>query len=156
MFVLYASASTLSLLLLLASSIFAHHTHPSSHRLDLASEPLLPAPKARPCSSLCWPWPRVARALALGTRRAGKLVAYANTAFILTANVAQYSNQLDNCWCNSRVAGLGAARAYAVIEATMADLGGIQGGWIGGLCLGTCVVVLFVVFVHVLLDGKAD
>ena len=153
MFVLYASASTLSLLLLLASSIFAHHAHPSSHRLDLPSEPLLPA---CPCWLLCWSWPRVARALALGTRRMGKLVAYANAAFILAANVAQYSNQLDNCWCNSRVAGLGAARAYAVIEATMADLGGIQGGWIGGLCLGTCVVLLFVVFIHVLLDGKAD
>ncbi|RPD78553.1 hypothetical protein L226DRAFT_503087 [Lentinus tigrinus ALCF2SS1-7] len=142
-FALYAAVATFVWLLMVSSSFLAHHACPNAHRSDQPSDKV-------PTTSMF-----VAGTLAVVFRRLGKFVASLNAIWIVFANVAEFSNLFDNCWCNSNVLTLGPARAYNVIQATTADLGAMKAGWIGGVVLGTGSSVFFILCIHLLVDGKA-
>lgn len=88
-------------------------------------------------------------------RRLGKTLAALNTAWIILANIAQFSNFFDRCWCNSCVLSLG-NRAFNVIQATASDIAGMKSGWIGGIVLATGCALSFVSFIHILLDPTSS
>lgn len=98
----------------------------------------------------------VAGTFAVVFRRLGKFIAWLNAIWIVFANVAEFANLFDNCWCNSNVLTLGPARAYVVIQPTMADFGAVKAGWIGGVIMGTGSSIFFVLCIHLLADGKTS
>ncbi|RPD78546.1 hypothetical protein L226DRAFT_457633 [Lentinus tigrinus ALCF2SS1-7] len=135
-FLVYGVISTVVWMLMLSSSILAHHAHPRSHRADL-----------RGVDGAT----HVASTLAVTLRRMGKILASLNTAWIIAANIAQFSNFFNRCWCNSCALSLG-SRAFNVIHATASDIAGMKSGWIGGIVLATGCALSFVSFIHILLD----
>ena len=130
---------------MVASSILAHHACPDAHRADRPREEIQIARTS----------PSITGTLAVILRRAGKVIAALNAVWIVFANVAEFSNLFDNCWCQSCVLSLGTARAYNVIQATTADLGGMKISWIGGVIMGTGSCFLFIVCIHLLFDARS-
>ncbi|RPD54031.1 hypothetical protein L227DRAFT_596119 [Lentinus tigrinus ALCF2SS1-6] len=122
-FLVYGVISTVVWMLMLSSSILAHHAHPRPHRADL-----------RDVDGAT----HVASTLAVILRRMGKILASLNTAWIIAANIAQFSNFFNRCWCNSCALSLG-SRAF-------------NSGWIGGIVLATGCALSLVSFIHILLD----
>ncbi|KAI0712933.1 hypothetical protein C8T65DRAFT_695138 [Cerioporus squamosus] len=139
-FLLYGVVATLVWVLMLSSSVFAHHAQPYSHRADLR-DVRGPTHVASTISVIC--------------RRLGKTLAALNTAWIILANIAQFSNFFDRCWCNSCALSLG-SRAFSVINATASDIAGMKSGWIGGIILATGCALSFVFTIHMLLDPTAS
>ena len=129
---------------MVTSSVLAHHACPDAHRSDYHTT------TATTKSRL------VAGTLAVIFRRMGKFIASLNAIWIVFANVAEFSNLFDNCWCNSDVLSLGYARGYNVIQATTADLGIMKAGWIGGVVMGTGSSVFFILCIHLLIDDKTN
>ena len=127
---------------MVSSSVLAHHACPDAHRSDCHI--VTTATNSR----------LVAGTLAVVFRRTGKFIASLNAIWIIFANVAEFSNLFDNCWCNSNVVVLGPVRGYDVIQATTADLGVMKAGWIGGVVMGTGSSVFFILCIHLLIDGK--
>ena len=78
-----------------------------------------------------------------------------NAVWIVLANIAQFSNFFDRCWCNSGMLSLG-SRAYDVVQDTAADVASMKTGWVGGITLGTGCAVSFIVFLHLLLDNAGN
>ncbi|RDX45629.1 hypothetical protein OH76DRAFT_936252 [Lentinus brumalis] len=139
-FLLYGVVATLVWLLMLSSSLLAHYAHPRSHRMDLrdAGGPM-----------------HIVSTLSVLLRRLGKILAALNTAWIILANIAQFSNFFDRCWCNSCALSLG-SRAFSVIHATASDIAYMKSGWIGSVILATGCALSFVLLIHVLLDPVSN
>jgi hypothetical protein len=130
-YLLYASLSMLSWMLLVTSSFLTHyfslqHRHPSY--------------KPRPKTGLFG----TVRLLAIIFRRLGKFLAACNAVVIIAACTLQFANLYNECYCNSAVIGL-RARAYDVIVISASEL---KGPWLGGVTLACVCAVSFVGFVN--------
>lgn len=93
----------------------------------------------------------LAEGLATFLRRLSTSAAYCNAIGIILICVFQFSDLFSTCYCNSSVFGRGAKHAYNII-ATDFDHGSMRGAWIGGLVLAGGSVVLFMFFLHLILE----
>ena len=91
------------------------------------------------------------KGLATLLRRLATFAAYCNSIGVILACVFQFSNFFSTCYCNSSVLGRGAANAYNIIG-TGFDHNPMKGGWIGALVLASGSVVLFLFFLHLILE----
>ncbi|KAG1763941.1 hypothetical protein EDD22DRAFT_1042698 [Suillus occidentalis] len=134
-YLLYGTISTLIWMMLLMSSILAHHSAAYSGQLSRSASA------------------RIALALSHFLRWMGKLCAVINFFLVICACLFQYSNFYDRCFCNSSVfsRGLGGG-AYAVIIESPAQIAQAQTAWIGALILACSSSSIFLVLVYLLLD----
>ncbi|KAL1672466.1 hypothetical protein EV122DRAFT_294853 [Schizophyllum commune] len=156
-YVLYGVVATMVWVLMLLSSILTHYsiaptatpTRPSdtlyemvhnrsnsgssSTRL-LEQTPYPGDPTPRPISAL----------FAKSFRRAGKMLAAANTCFVIVTCAFQFANVYDSCYCNSSALGLG-SKAYTIIDYSkeLAAIHKTQGIWVASLTLGIGSVLTF-------------
>ncbi|KAF8996033.1 hypothetical protein BDQ17DRAFT_1250209 [Cyathus striatus] len=131
-YILYAILSTVVWMLLLVSSLlsFAH----------------IQATKHGRSNSF--------RATTMGTlsiilRRAGKVIASINAVWIVVSCLFHFTNFFNRCFCNSGVLGLG-NDGFAVIQATVEDIGWMKSAWIGGTVLAAGSVFTFIGFIQIL------
>ncbi|KAJ7612000.1 hypothetical protein DFH06DRAFT_1243856 [Mycena polygramma] len=130
-YLLYACASTLAWAMLILSSVLSSATpNPRSTRTRAS--------------------PRVGGTAVL-LRRAGKILAAMNAAWIVLTCLFQFTGLYDTCWCNSTVLYLG-VRAYSVWILTPADIVAFWYPVVGGTVLASGVVVAFVAFINVILE----
>ncbi|KAG0697153.1 hypothetical protein DFH29DRAFT_984362 [Suillus ampliporus] len=130
-YLIYAGISTLIWIMLLMSSILAHYSAAYSHRASLSA--------------------RVALALSRWIRRMGKLLAIANSIWVVMTCVFQYSSFYDTCFCKSSVFGRGNT-AYAVIIETTSQAVQAKAAWIGALVLACGSSLMFIGLMNLLLD----
>ncbi|KIK58712.1 hypothetical protein GYMLUDRAFT_170676 [Collybiopsis luxurians FD-317 M1] len=131
-YLLYASLSTIVWALLLLSSILSHYS-----TLNFPSQQARAVFTAR---------------LSILLRRLGKMLAVANTVWILTACIFQFSAFFDRCYCNSSALGLGAVNAYIVIQFGPDDLSTMRDAWIGGVFVAMGSAILYVGFINLVLN----
>ena len=81
---------------------------------------------------------------AIAFRRTGKILAAANTCFVLTTCAFQFANVYDSCYCNSSALGRG-SNAYTIIDYSkeLAAIHQTQGIWVASLTLGIGSVLTF-------------
>ena len=72
-----------------------------------------------------------------------------NAVLLFLAAVLQFSNLIDNCYCNSSKLGLRGA-AYTVITFTSAFLHDIKIAWAGGLIMSLLTAALFILAINLL------
>jgi len=133
-YLIYGAFSTLIWMLLLTSSILAHHSAAYSRRMSSS-------PSA--CVALTWShW----------LRWTGKLLAIVNTIVVILASVFQYSGFYDRCFCNSSVFSRGGT-AYAVIIETAAQAAQAKSAWIGALVMACTSAAIFLSVLNLLLDS---
>ncbi|KAG1773688.1 hypothetical protein EV702DRAFT_1009781 [Suillus placidus] len=130
-YLIYGVISTLIWMMLLLSSILAHHSSAYSRRRLLSA--------------------RIALALSHFLRWTGKLWAIINSFLIVLACIFQYSNFYDRCFCNSSVFSRRGS-AYAVIIETAAQAAQAKAAWIGALVLACTSASIFLGLVYLLLD----
>ncbi|KAG2123569.1 hypothetical protein DEU56DRAFT_924051, partial [Suillus clintonianus] len=130
-YLVYAGLSTLVWMLLLMSSILAHYSAAYSRRASLSA--------------------RAALALSHCLRRMGRLLAIANSIWVVTACIFQYSSFYDTCFCKSSVIGRGKA-AYTVIIESTAQAAQVKAAWIGSIVLASGSALIFIGLVNLLLD----
>ena len=97
----------------------------------------------------------VAKGLATFLRRLSILIAGCNTLFVILVCVFQFSNFYSTCYCNSSVLGRGSQRAYNIIAAGY-DYEHMEAAWIGGVVLAGGYVILFLLFLHLILEPFRD
>ena len=96
----------------------------------------------------------VAKGLATLLRRLSILAAGCNTIWIILACVLQFSGLYNTCYCNSSVLGRGSQRAYNIIAADYhIDM---RAAWIGGFVLTGGCAVLYLFFLHLMLEPAND
>ncbi|KIK58770.1 hypothetical protein GYMLUDRAFT_245854 [Collybiopsis luxurians FD-317 M1] len=139
-YIIYAVLSTIVWTLLLFSSILAHYS-----TLDFRSRDPQETDRHHPRA-------KFAAMLSIFLRRLGKVLATANTAWILTACIFQFSAFFDRCYCDSSALGLGLAKAYNVIQFTPDDLSTMKTVWIGGIFMAIGSAILYVGFINLFLD----
>ncbi|KIK39143.1 hypothetical protein CY34DRAFT_89767, partial [Suillus luteus UH-Slu-Lm8-n1] len=134
-YLLYGAISTLIWMMLLMSSVLAHHSAAYSGRLSRSASA------------------RIALALSHFLRWMGKLCAVINFFLVICTCIFQYSNFYDRCFCNSSVfsRGLGGG-AYAVIIESATQIAQAQTAWTGALILACSSSSIFLVLVYLLLD----
>jgi len=136
-YILYGIVSTMIWAASLLSSYLAHYTKVQHDRGDI--------PRSRFNSFT------VAKGLATFLRRLSTFAAVCNTICIILACVFQFSNIFSTCYCNSSVLGRGAQAAYNIIGPDF-DHGQMKGAWVGGVVLASGPVVLFLFFLHLMLE----
>ncbi|KAL1747510.1 hypothetical protein HDZ31DRAFT_80355 [Schizophyllum fasciatum] len=164
-YLLYGLLSTLVWLIMVLSSILAHYsTIPSQPYIGKAG-PSYEMPEAAASSSSALPsssvqsgrpqgaYPSISATLAIALRRTGKLLATANTCFVIVACVFQFSNFFNRCYCNSSVLAHGAA-AYDVMELTAGDISDLKSAWTGGVVLATVMAAGYTFFVNIYLNPQ--
>ncbi|KAG1825582.1 uncharacterized protein BJ212DRAFT_1314938 [Suillus subaureus] len=129
---LYGVVSTTIWMMLLISSILAHYSAAYSYRASLSA--------------------RVALTFSHLLRRMGKLLAIANSLWVVLTCILQYSGFYNTCFCNSSVISRGNAAAYITIIETTDQAALAKVAWIGALFLVCTSVSAFVAFVGLLLD----
>ncbi|TFK65409.1 hypothetical protein BDN72DRAFT_900745 [Pluteus cervinus] len=97
-------------------------------------------------------WYRVTRKSAVYLRRAAKLLAWLNAAWIMSVCFFQFTNFYDRCYCNSSVLGLGTRFGYSVIEYTMDDKRSMRKAWTGGVVVGLSSSFVFATFIALQLN----
>ena len=140
-YLLYGVVSTMIWLALLLSSFLAHY---AKARHDGGGSPSSGFNSAN-----------LARGLATFLRRLSVLVAGCNALFVILACVSQFSNFYSTCYCNSSVLGRGSQRAYNIIAAGY-DYDRMEAAWIGGVVLASGCVILFLFFLHLILEPFCD
>ena len=70
----------------------------------------------------------LAATFAIGFRRVGKILAIANSAWIIMVCIMQFSNIFDECFCNASTIGLGKS-AYFVINLQPGDVQAMRLVW---------------------------
>ncbi|KAG2157264.1 hypothetical protein DEU56DRAFT_896932 [Suillus clintonianus] len=115
-YLIYGAVSTIIWMMLLISSILTHYS----------------AAYSRQGSSLS---ARIALAFSHCLRRMGKLLAIANTIWVILTCIIQYSGFYDTCFCNSSMISRGRAAAYVTIIETTAQAALAKAAWIGALVL---------------------
>jgi len=131
-YLLYGALSTLSWMILVASSFLSHYST-----------------TAPPETKSVW----ITAQLSIFLRRLGKIIASFNAMWILVSCMFQFSKFYDRCYCNSSVLGLG-ARAFDVILLNHNDIVGMKGAWIGGAFLAAGSAIMFVVFVNLFINPE--
>lgn len=130
-YLLYGTISTLVWMMLLMSSILAHHSASDPHRVSLSA--------------------RVALVFSHVLRWTGKFFALLNSFLVIMACVFQYSNFYNRCYCNSSAFTRRGA-AYAVIIETTAQAAQAKASWIGALVLACTSASVFLGILNLLLD----
>jgi hypothetical protein len=130
-YLLYAAASTISWMLLVASSIVTHFLASSKYRVS---------PRLRNFGIM----------VAVGLRRMGKTVATYNAIWIILVCIFQFNNFYDRCYCNSSVTGLKGS-AYDTIIGGANEL---AGPWIGGVTLACGSAFMFIFFVNLCINPQ--
>ena len=140
-YLLYGVVSTMVWLALLLSSYLAHYA------------------KARHDSGVLqvsgFNSANLARGLATFLRRLSIFVAGCNALFVILVCVSQFSNFYSTCYCNSSVLGRGSELAYNIIAAGY-DYDGTEAAWIGSVVLAGGCVILFLLFLHLILEPFRD
>ena len=136
-YILYGIVSTIIWATSLLSSYLAHYAKVQHDRVDI--------PHFRFNSFTLY------SCLATFLRRLSTFAAACNTICIILACVFQFSNIYSNCYCNSSVMGRGAQDAYIIIGPDY-DHGRMKGAWIGGVVLAGGSVILFLFFLHLMLE----
>ncbi|KAG1777418.1 hypothetical protein EV702DRAFT_1179523 [Suillus placidus] len=133
-YLIYGVVSTVIWMMLLTSSILAHYSAAAaySNRKSLSA--------------------RVPLAFSHCLRRMGKLLAIANSLWVVSICILQYSDFYDTCFCNSSMISRGNAAAYITIIETTAQAALAQAAWIGALFLACTSAFAFVALVSLLLD----
>ncbi|KAG2345258.1 hypothetical protein BDR05DRAFT_880571, partial [Suillus weaverae] len=133
-YLIYGVVSTVIWMMLLISSILAHYSAAAAHsnRKSLSA--------------------RVPLAFSHCLRRMGKLLAIANSLWVVSICILQYSDFYDTCFCNSSMISRGNAAAYITIIETTAQAALAQAAWIGALFLACTSALAFVALVSLLLD----
>jgi hypothetical protein len=90
-------------------------------------------------------------ALSVCLRRMGKLLAIANSLWVIVTCVLQYSDFYDTCFCNSSMISRGQA-AYITIIETSAQAFLAKVAWYGALSLSLGSAAAFVILIFLLLD----
>jgi len=138
-YILYGATSTLIWFAQLLSSYLAHYAKERHDRGDI--------PRAE-SKSANW-----AKNLATFLRRLSVLAAACNTISVILACVFQFSNFYNTCYCNASVLGRGFAHAYVIIDRDTGYYNGpMKAAWVGGVVLASGSVVLFLFFLHLMLD----
>lgn len=130
-YLLYGVVSTLIWMMLLMSSILAHYSAGYSHRNLLSA--------------------RAALTLSHWLRRTGKVLAIANSIWVVLACTFVYSSFYNTCFCNSSVVSRGEA-AYNVIIATAGQAAQLRAAWIGSLVMACTSSLFFLGLMNLLLD----
>ncbi|KAG1828689.1 hypothetical protein EV424DRAFT_499018 [Suillus variegatus] len=130
-YLIYGALSIAIWMMLLTSSILAHYSAAYSYRASLSA--------------------RVALAFSHLLRRMGKLLAIANSLWVVLTCIFAYSNFYDTCFCNSNIIK-GNVNAYVTIIETTAQATLAKAAWIGGLVLACTSASAFVALVSLLLD----
>ncbi|KAG1753665.1 uncharacterized protein EDB91DRAFT_1234099 [Suillus paluster] len=130
-YLLYGAISTLIWMMLLTSSILAHYAAGYSHRPSLSS--------------------RIALALSHGLRRMGKILAIANSIWVVVACIFVYSSFYDTCYCNSSVVSRGTG-AYDVIIETAPQAAVLRAAWIGAVAMACISALVFLGVMNLLSD----
>ncbi|KAL1723902.1 hypothetical protein EV715DRAFT_285961 [Schizophyllum commune] len=157
-YVLYGVVATVVWVLMLLSSVLTHYSispaaetkRPIIALYNMAHNPsVLGSSSTRllqqPSHSDDRPNPRSMPAfLAIALRRTGKILAAANTCFVLVTCTFQFANVYDSCYCNSSVLGRG-SNAYTIIDYSkeLAAIHQTQGIWVASLTLGIGSVLTF-------------
>ncbi|KAG1766415.1 hypothetical protein EDD22DRAFT_355853 [Suillus occidentalis] len=131
-YLLYGVVSTIIWMMLLISSILAHYSAAYSYRASLSE--------------------RVALACSHSLRRMGKLLAIANSLWVILMCILQYSGFYSTCFCNSNMIHRGDTVAYITIIETTTQAALAKVVWIGALFLACTSASVFVVLVNLLLD----
>ncbi|EIW75036.1 hypothetical protein CONPUDRAFT_66882 [Coniophora puteana RWD-64-598 SS2] len=137
-YLIYGALSTIIWMLMLASSIAAHHAssfHWNEHK--------------RYRDAAFHTWKTVADVL----RWSGKALAVLNSLILCAIPILQFSNVFNNCYCNSSVMGRGPDRAYNVINLT--DTSETQILWIVALVVASLCSIAFVAIFNLLTDTLA-
>ncbi|KIK47886.1 hypothetical protein CY34DRAFT_798759 [Suillus luteus UH-Slu-Lm8-n1] len=131
-YLLYGVVSTIIWMMLLISSILAHYSAASSYRASLSE--------------------RVALACSHSLRRMGKLLAIANSLWVVLMCILQYSGFYHTCFCSSNIIHRGNTAAYITIIETTTQAALAKAAWIGALFLACTSASAFVALVNLLLD----
>lgn len=129
-YLIYGAVSTVIWMMLLISSILAHYSKGQSKQSMFVRVPL---------------------ALSVCLRRMGKLLAIANSVWVILTCVLQYSDFYDTCFCNSSMISRGQA-AYITIIETSARAFLAKVAWYGALSLSLGSAGAFVILIFLLLD----
>ena len=135
-YILYGLVSTMVWLTLLLSGYLAHYA-----KVRVDRNALVPRFNSA----------NLAECLATFLRRISIIAAGCNTLSIVLACVFQFSDFYSTCYCNSSVLGRGGQHAFNVI-ATGYNLSQMKGAWIGGVVLAGGCVVVFLFFLHLMLE----
>ncbi|KAG1769626.1 hypothetical protein EDD22DRAFT_843540 [Suillus occidentalis] len=130
-YLIYGAVSTVIWMMLLISSILAHYS--KGHINQKSVFALVPL------------------ALSVCLRRMGKLLAIANSIWVILTCVLQYSDFYDTCFCNSSMISRGQA-AYITIIETSAQAFLAKVAWYGALSLSLGSAGAFVILISLLLD----
>ncbi|KAJ8594882.1 hypothetical protein M405DRAFT_783992 [Rhizopogon salebrosus TDB-379] len=130
-YLLYAAISTVVWMMLVLSSILVHYSAAPSHRKCLFA--------------------RVALALSHWLRRVAKLLAIANSIWVILMCALQYSQFYDTCYCNASVTSRGKA-AYTVIIQSATQIREARTAWIGSLVLACSSAMFFFGLFNLLSD----
>jgi len=133
-YLLYASTSTLAWMIIVSSSILAHHA--------------TAMPGSTPKSAA-----RIARSLSIALRRIGKMMAICNAIWLVVLCLLQSSNFLNSCYCNGNVLSLG-ENAYVVLELLPGDVRDMTAARIGGLVFSTGSVAIFSLFIAIFINHR--
>ncbi|KAG1757928.1 hypothetical protein EDB19DRAFT_75286 [Suillus lakei] len=130
-YLIYGVVSTLIWMMLLTSSILAHYSI-AYDRKSLRA--------------------RVAEAFSHCLRMIGKLLAIANSIWVILTCILQYSDFYDTCFCNSSMISRGQAAAYITIIETTTQAAAAKVAWICALIMACTSAFVFIVLVGLLLD----
>ena len=128
MYLLYGIISTVIWLLCVLSSRLAH-SYKTSQRGTATSQ-------------LFW-------ATSITFRLTAKALAAFNVILLFLAAILQFSNVIDNCYCNSSRLGLRGG-AYTVITYTEHFSHNIKIAWAGGLIMSSTMAALFLLAINLL------
>lgn len=140
-YILYASLSTLSFLMLFASSIFSHAAmlrHEAIQREKVAGN-FVSAKRISPMAPTSWP--TFFRVSSVITRISGRAIVVANTIWILLSSMWELTGFYDNCWCDSTYLSKGSAGWVDLFVTKAAMASEARAPWAGGVLLNVFVVV---------------
>ncbi|KAJ8073074.1 hypothetical protein PM082_019942 [Marasmius tenuissimus] len=142
-YLVYASAATLVMIMLILSSILAHYASACSPQ-----DPL--RPHLRPLKGRLFAWSSIF------LRRSGKILGFLNAMWLIMVCVFQVTGFFKRCYCDSSVMSRGAEKAYMVINTLDPDIKAMMAGWIGGMVLGVGTAVVFIVFMNLMVQKIVD
>ncbi|KAJ3833358.1 hypothetical protein EV361DRAFT_44201 [Lentinula raphanica] len=135
-YIIYALLSTIVWALLLLSSILARYS-----TFDYQSRSPLEEIKSYHVRA------SLAGTMSVIIRRFGKILAAVNAVWIILTCIFQFSAFFDRCYCDSSVIGLGAAKAFNVIQFNTEDLDPMRGAWIGGVFMAVISALVYMCFI---------
>ena len=141
-YLVYASVSTLTWVLLVTSSILTHFSATSRTRTRSTGE--YPSPDHDKVL-------RFVRTMAIFLRRLGKSLAACNAIWIVLVCVLQFGSFFNRCFCFGSVFGLGSAEAYDIF---IIGANEVTVPWLGGVGFAAGSAALYVGFINLFINAK--